>query len=65
MAVTTIVNRADGVPWAAKSARFATAKATHTHQKTSGGTRRKTSRPPRAEAGLLWAAAVPGAEGLG
>ena len=43
MADTTIANLA-GTPSIAKSATLATAKATHTHQKTSGGASRKTSR---------------------
>ena len=67
MPVTTIVNRVDGVPSMAKSARFATTKATHTHQKTTGGARRKTSRPPVGAdpRGAVVAPGVPGAAGLG
>jgi hypothetical protein len=43
IADTTIANLA-GAPWIAKSATLAAAKATHTHQKISGGASRKTSR---------------------
>ena len=43
IADTTIENLADA-PWSAKSATLATAKATHTHHKISGGASRKTSR---------------------
>ena len=45
MADTTIANLADA-PSIAKSAKLATAKASHTHQKISGGASRKTSRFP-------------------
>ena len=43
IADTTIANLA-GAPSIAKSATLATAKATHTHHKISGGASRKTSR---------------------
>ena len=43
IADTTIANLADA-PWIAKSATLATAKATHTHHKISGGASRNTSR---------------------
>ena len=43
IADTTIANLA-GAPWIAKSATLATAKATHTHHRISGGASRKTSR---------------------
>ncbi len=45
IADTTIANLA-GAPWIAKSATLATAKASHTHHRISGGASRKTSRFP-------------------
>ena len=60
IADTTIANLADGAPWIAKSATLATAKATHTHHKISGGASRKTSR-----AGELADADVGGGGGEG
>ena len=46
IAATTITNLADnpGAPWIAKSAMFATAKASQTHHRMTGGASRNTSR---------------------
>jgi hypothetical protein len=48
MADTTTANLADA-PWMAKSATLATAKASHTHHRRTGGTSRKTSRSGRGD----------------